>query len=123
MIRGRRMVAKLWIAAGFFRRVRGLIGRNSFDGVMLLTPCNDIHTFGMKQPMDLAFVDGCGKVVLSIRGIVPRRRVRCKQAYAAIERFSKDDQAWFEAGDQIGIVVVKTLKGTNDEDMPDLQRD
>ena len=38
-------------------RSRGLMGRTSFDGAILLMPTLQIHTIGMRFPIDVAHVD------------------------------------------------------------------
>ena len=36
---------KFELACSLAARLRGLAGRDAFDGVLLLAPCNDVHTF------------------------------------------------------------------------------
>ena len=88
------------IACSTWSRLRGLLGRKRFDGVLLLMPCNDVHTFGMKAPIDIAFVEQDGFVAESHCGVGPCRRLRCKAAIATLERFS-DEAPWFEQGDRV----------------------
>lgn len=54
---------------------RGLLGRRSMeDGEALVLPgCRQVHTFGMRFPIDVAFVDGNGVVVLTCGGLRPWR--------------------------------------------------
>lgn len=94
------------VASTLRSRFRGLFGRAGFDGVLLLVPCNDIHTFGMRKPIDVAFVASDGAVIESFRSVVPNRRLRNKEALATIERFASD-AAWYEPGDYI----QHTLRG------------
>ena len=35
------------LAVGFGARVRGLLGAKRSKGIVMLAPCNDVHTFGM----------------------------------------------------------------------------
>ena len=44
-------------------RVRGLRGRDDFEGAMILRPCRQVHTFGMRFPVDVAFCDRSGLVL------------------------------------------------------------
>lgn len=46
-------------ARSFFARGKGLLGRSSLDedSVMWIVPCNNIHTWFMKFPLDVVFVD------------------------------------------------------------------
>ncbi|MFI8961113.1 DUF192 domain-containing protein [Streptomyces sp. NPDC053493] len=47
----------LEIAASYRARRRGLLGRDGIDGVLLLTPANSVHTFGMRFTVDVAYLD------------------------------------------------------------------
>jgi uncharacterized membrane protein (UPF0127 family) len=44
-------------------RRRGLIGRNEFEGALVLRSCRHVHTFFMRFPIDVAFCDRDGTVV------------------------------------------------------------
>lgn len=81
-------------------RLRGLFGRNGFDGELLLVPCNDVHTFGMSRAIDVAFVASDGAVLEAYRNVAPNRRMRNGKATATVERFSCGG-AWYEPGDWI----------------------
>ncbi len=59
-------VASLEIADGFWSRLKGLMGRSSFAGALLIrsrVPVRSVHTFGMKIPIDVAFCTGDLRVV------------------------------------------------------------
>jgi len=53
-------------------RRRGLLGRGGIDGVLVLEPCRQVHTFGMRFPVDVAFCDRSG-VVLRVVTMRPGR--------------------------------------------------
>ena len=89
---------RIEIASSAHARLRGLFGREAFDGILLLVPCNDIHTFGMHRPLDVAFVAADGTVLEAHRGVVPNRRLRNRHASATLERFASED-TWYEPGD------------------------
>jgi len=61
------------IADNFYTRFKGLIGRRSFpEGCgMLIRPCNSIHMFFMKFPLDIVFVDKTNTVVSVLENIKP----------------------------------------------------
>lgn len=64
-------------ARGFVARLRGLIGRPApqpGEGLWI-EPCAAVHTFGVRDPLDLVFVSAC-MVVQRIEAAVPPRRVR-----------------------------------------------
>ena len=75
LVRGEDVLAVAEVAASPRRRARGLMGRDDFEGVLVLRPCRQVHTFGMKFPIDVAFCDGAG-VVLHLCTLVPRRLSR-----------------------------------------------
>ena len=102
---------KIEVACTLASRLKGLLGRTSHEGVLLLVPCNDIHTFGMRRSIDVAFVDSDGAVLESRRAVCPNRRIRNKEAAAVFERFACDD-AWYEPGD----LVQHALSFAIDED-------
>ncbi|AZQ37092.1 DUF192 domain-containing protein [Streptomyces cyaneochromogenes] len=47
----------LEIAASYRARTKGLLGRDAVDGAMLLTPASGVHTFRMRIPIDVAYLD------------------------------------------------------------------
>ncbi|MFJ4012861.1 DUF192 domain-containing protein [Streptomyces sp. NPDC090026] len=76
----------LRIAASSRTRARGLLGRDGIDGAMLLTPCNSVHTFRMRFPIDVAYLDR-GLRVLAVHTLRPGRlgmvRVRARHVLEA----------------------------------------
>ena len=48
-------------------RRRGLRGRTEIDGAFVITRCRWVHTFGMRMPIDVAFVDADGVVIKMVR--------------------------------------------------------
>ncbi len=44
------------IARTFSSRRRGLLGRSVLDGSLLLEPCRNVHTIGMKFAIDVAYL-------------------------------------------------------------------
>lgn len=55
-------------------RIRGLIGRPLRTGEALrIAPCRQVHTFGMREPIDVVFCDGGFRVVHVVREMRPRR--------------------------------------------------
>lgn len=81
----------------FFKRAVGMMfGAGAGVGECLaIAPCNDIHTCFMRWNIDVAFVDACGTVLMVRHNVPPFKRMRCKGAYAAIERRSRS-APWLE---------------------------
>ena len=68
-------------------RKRGLLGRDGLpEGhAVVIAPCNAVHTFGMRFPIDILFVARDGRVV-KVRHAVPRRRLAAAWgAFAVVE--------------------------------------
>ena len=73
---------RVGLADGWWSRGRGLLGRralHSGEG-LLLTPCRSVHMFGMRFPLDVAFLDGEGTVVGQYPDLAPWRRTRWHRA-------------------------------------------
>ncbi|MEW3821623.1 DUF192 domain-containing protein, partial [Pseudomonas aeruginosa] len=76
----------LEIAASYRARTRGLLGRESLEGALLLSPANSIHTFRMRMPIDVAYLDQRLRV-LAVRTMPPGRlgrpRIRARHVIEA----------------------------------------
>ncbi|MER6070970.1 DUF192 domain-containing protein [Streptomyces sp. NPDC001817] len=66
------LVLPLEIAASYRARTRGLLGRDAIAGAMLLSPASGVHTFGMRIPIDVAYLDR-RLTVLAVRTMRPGR--------------------------------------------------
>ncbi|TAN61430.1 DUF192 domain-containing protein [bacterium] len=53
------------IANTFWLRLKGLLGKRQLEPNtgLILNPCNSIHTFFMRFPIDAAFVDSQNKII------------------------------------------------------------
>ncbi len=65
----------VWIADNTWSRAKGLLGRSILpaDEVMWIKPCNSIHTFFMKFPIDVVFTDRQLVVRKVYRNVMPWR--------------------------------------------------
>lgn len=113
------------ILTGLFERMRGLKDPALRAGMTVaLIPCHDVHTVGMVEAVDVAFVDKEGIVVGVHRNVPPGRRLRCIRAKLTIERASKPGK-WYEIGDGVFVLpssgsLEQGSKGEAHEDMSDL---
>ena len=62
-----RVLASAEIADTRRSRRRGLLGRESMEGAIVIAPCRWIHTIGMKFPIDVAYLDDAGTVVKTLQ--------------------------------------------------------
>jgi uncharacterized membrane protein (UPF0127 family) len=83
-------------------RNKGLLGREGYDGAMVLPRTRSVHTVGMRFPIDVAFCDrdllvlGLARVA-PLRLTLPRRRCR-----TVIEAEAGAFERWgLRAGDQL----------------------
>ncbi|WP_406455218.1 DUF192 domain-containing protein [Streptomyces sp. NBC_01622] len=47
----------LEFATSYRARTKGLLGRDGIDGAMLLSPASSVHTFRMRFPIDVAYLN------------------------------------------------------------------
>jgi uncharacterized membrane protein (UPF0127 family) len=71
------LIPKLEVASTLWARTKGLLGRASLpeDQGLWIHRCNSIHTFFMKFPIDLVFVDRKMVVKKTISKVKPNRIV------------------------------------------------
>ncbi|MGC0411793.1 uncharacterized membrane protein (UPF0127 family) [Streptomyces sp. SAI-195] len=62
----------LEIASLYRARTKGLLGRDSVEGAMLLSPANSVHTFRMRMAIDVAYLDR-RLAVIAVRTMRPGR--------------------------------------------------
>jgi uncharacterized membrane protein (UPF0127 family) len=99
-----KVLASLERADSIRRRTTGLLGRDEFNGALLLERTRSVHTLGMKFPIDVAFCDRDLRVVR----IITMRQHRMSKvefgARCAIETEAGRFRHWkVEVGDQLEI--------------------
>lgn len=106
--RGFTLGTRIGVAEGWWQRVRGLVGRGPLlegEG-LLLRPCRAVHMFGMRYPLDVAFVDRRGEVVARYAALPPGGRTGWhREALDALELPAGTLEA---TGTQEGDTVVYT---------------
>lgn len=86
--RGRQIGDRVRLADRWWSRLRGLLGRGPLDTGegLLLAPCRAVHMFGLRYPLDVAFLDGAGTVVALYHRLAPGARSRWhRRAALALE--------------------------------------
>ena len=94
-----------WAGTSKERR-RGLLGRTglSDDEGIYITPCEWLHTFGMKFPIDVAFLSEDGRILALHHGLKPNRFSRIvPRAHGALELMEGTLQ---RSGTSIGDTVL-----------------
>jgi uncharacterized membrane protein (UPF0127 family) len=72
---GKVLAPNLAVADTFFTRLKGLLGKQELppgEGLWI-KPCNSVHTFGMKFPIDIVFLDKKMRVVALAKTLRPNR--------------------------------------------------
>jgi uncharacterized membrane protein (UPF0127 family) len=84
---GRVVCEHLLVAARPLRRMRGLLGRASLPGGegILLRPAGSVHTFFMRFPIDVLFLDREGVVVGIEPALAPWRTAGRRGAKSVVE--------------------------------------
>lgn len=74
-------------ANGFFSRLRGLLGRKALatNEGLLISPCSQIHTLGMRFAIDVVFINKEGQVLAVRNAVAPARAASCKGARHVLE--------------------------------------
>ena len=77
---------ELRLAVTPLARLRGLLGRDQERfAPTLLAPARSVHTFGMRRPIDVVFLDAGARVVKVERGLRPWRMAGDRRAVAVLE--------------------------------------
>jgi uncharacterized protein len=86
VLRDGEVLASAELADSHPARAKGLLGRSSYDGALVLTRTRAVHTVGMKFAVDVAFLDRDLKV-LDVVSLSPWRlampRLRCRNVLEA----------------------------------------
>ena len=103
--RDRELGARIAVADRWLARLRGMIGRprpQPGEG-LLLTPCRSIHMFGMRFPLDVAFLDANGTVVATYPSLEPGSRTRWHRR--ALHALELPDGTLRDSGTEVGDVL------------------
>ena len=97
------LATDLELAADSKSRNRGLLGRSGIaaGSVMIIAPCNAIHTFFMRFTIDLVFADRHGRVLKICREVRPWRIRVAFRAFAALEMAAGSTDGMVRTGDPL----------------------
>ena len=79
--------ARCAVADTAWTRLRGLVGRDALgpDEGMLIRPAGSVHTFFMRFPIDVVFLDRDSTVLKVVPGLAPWRTAGARRAKAVLE--------------------------------------
>jgi uncharacterized membrane protein (UPF0127 family) len=96
--------------SGFFQRAIGLLARSNVrpDEGVWIASCHAIHTIGMRQTIDVMFVDRDGFVLRICRNVGPNRfSLSCRHAQSVVELGAGSlDQIDVMVGDRLQLVAT-----------------
>ena len=102
---GEILLSEIEDASSFFKRFMGLMYRREMgeEHGLLLTPCNEIHTFGMRFDIDTIAMSKEGEVLFIDRAVPPRKaRKKVKGGYMMLELCSGvSDKLGISVGDKL----------------------
>jgi uncharacterized membrane protein (UPF0127 family) len=107
---GLRLAGRVCLAGESRLRRKGLMGVAELDreAGLWIIPCEAIHTFGMKMPIDVVFLDREYRVTKLREGIRPRRVSVCLQATSVLElRTGAIAESKTRLGDQLQVKRVE----------------
>ena len=85
--RGTVLAKRLEVADSGPKRSRGLIGRDGLDAGegLWIVPCESVHTFFMRFPIDLVYLDRKNKVRKTRSAVGPWKLSACLTAHSVLE--------------------------------------
>ncbi len=83
--RGSTLADRVRLAGTSKERRRGLLQARNAGSAVWINPCEAIHTFGMRMPIDSIFVDKQLRVRKLACNLKPRRIAICLRAQSVIE--------------------------------------
>ncbi len=103
---GRVVCERCRVADGPLTRLRGLMGRRALppgEG-LLLKPAPSIHTFFMRFPIDVVFLDRDGRVLRVAESVRPWRTAAARGARAVLElRAGESERRRVAVGDVLEV--------------------
>lgn len=80
------------VASGFVSRLLGLalLERERAGPGLLIPRCGSVHTFGMRFPLDVVFLDDAERVIRVVQAVPSCRAVAARGATAVLELPSEE---------------------------------
>ena len=93
------------LAATPLSRLLGLHGRPPSPTPLLIIPARSIHTFGLRRPIDVVFLDADLRVVKVVPGLRPNRLAGARHAVAVLELVA--GAATLRPGDRLALTRAR----------------
>lgn len=107
--RGTRLASDVRVADTYWSRLRGLIGtvepKFQLGQALWIVPCRGVHTFAMRFPLDLIYLDSGGGVIELLHNVRPWRVAPVKMRAASVLELPVGAirDSGTEAGDRIEV--------------------
>jgi len=82
------LATEVKVADTLFTRMKGLLGRKElpFGEALWIKPCFSVHTFFMKFPIDVIFLNKKNQVIAAVSNLTPNRMTRLyPQSFSVLE--------------------------------------
>lgn len=103
---GEPLALDLEVTTSMLDRLKGWMGRTPIAerDALLIRPCNSVHTYFMREPIDVVFLDRSDRVLAIHAGVRPGRLRGHWRASAALElRAGRSASLGLRRGDQLSI--------------------
>ncbi len=98
----------VYTASSFLERLRGLLARPRLNDTeaLLISPCNDVHTVGMRYSIDVVFCNKEGEIIKTTT-LAPFRFAVCREAACVIECAAGDAiKHGFKLGETVSTAIT-----------------
>jgi len=85
---GKELATNVRVADNIFTRMKGLLGKKELPQgeALWIKPCFSVHTFFMKFPIDIVFLNKTNQVIASVSNLSPNRMTRLyPQSFSVLE--------------------------------------
>lgn len=116
--RGTRLASDVRVADTHWSRLRGLIGtaepKFQTGQALWIVPCRGVHTFAMRFPLDLIYLDSGGSVIELLHNVRPWRVAPVRMRAASVLELPVGAicDSGTKAGDRVE--VLNTTRGTEE---------
>ena len=104
----REMNMKIKTATSYYARMLGLLGTTidelDYDALHI-SPCRSVHTYGMRYPLDLAYIGGDGIVIGLRRCVEPNQICASPSGTRSVLERPSSHLPWFDLGDHFSSLV------------------
>jgi uncharacterized protein len=117
LVRDGTVLASAEVAPSAAARSRGLLGRDSVEGALVLRPCRGVHTLRMRFAIDVAFVDSTGRVIKTLLMRPNRIGIPVWAARTVIEAQAGAFARWgLRVGDTVEVRESSEVRHSNGTD-------